>query len=263
MQAFLDNHKFGQRNTGGIEQPVDFTHQPTDILHEEMIRLQIVNLDKNRLVRNAETSRMERDSEVFTQSARLLGFFGEEFVKTTEYNRTLRKYEKFYKQVLAIRNQIRKSGFLSDFSNPKQPFYSLDLKTEMHPHLHNFKLKGEENFKSALEHLATGNGYQNLPCNVQPKTLEEEEKISKRNELSKEELFKNLIQIVKGRLEVDSEDSFLLDTFELLNSKKPQSFNPKSVLVELCSKVNQYIENLVINDIVEDLTCEAVVVQDY
>ena len=110
MQAFLDNHKFGQRNTGGIEQPVDFTHQPTDILHEEMIRVQIVNLDKNRLVRNAEISRMERDSEVFTQSARLLGFFGEEFVKTTEYNRTLRKYEKFYKQVLAIRNQIRKSG---------------------------------------------------------------------------------------------------------------------------------------------------------
>ena len=103
---FLDNHKFTQRNTGGIEQPIDFTHQPTDIVHEEIIRLQIVNLDKNRLVRNVETNRMERDAEVFTQSARLLGFFGEEFVKTSVHDRTLRKYEKFYKQVLAIRNQI-------------------------------------------------------------------------------------------------------------------------------------------------------------
>jgi hypothetical protein len=248
---------FAQRTLeDGSEQPVDYTHQPLDILHEEIIRLELMSMDKNRLKRNAETNRMERDSEVFTQAARWLDDFGEEFVKTSEHNRIQRRYDKYYKQVLAIRSQLRKSGYLSDFSNPKQPFFSMDLKTEMHPLLHNFKLHGENNFSEALKHLSLGMSYCCLPCNVQPKTLAEEEKIAKRNELSKEELHKQAIASIKESLEVESDDPFLKSCLETLEAKKPQSFNPKKVLTELCSQIDQYIENLAISDLVTVLASD-------
>ena len=257
LQQFLRTHKFAQRNLeDGSEQLVDYTHQAIDILHEEIIRLELLSMDKNRLKRNAETNRMERDGEVFTQGARWLGFFGQEFVRTSEYDRSQRRYDKSYKPVLAIRSQIRKSGFLSDFSNSKQPFFSLDLKTEMHPLLHNFKRHGEENFSEALKHLSLGRSYCTLPCNVQPKTVAEEEKIAKRNELSKDELHKQAIASIKKCLESESDDAFLLNSLKTLENKKPQSFNPKKVLVELCSQIEQYIDNLSIRDLVADLDHE-------
>ena len=229
----------------GSEQPVNYTHQPLDIIHEEIIRLELMSLDKNRLKRNAETNRLERDSEVFTQAARWLGYFGEEFVRTSDQNnRSLRKYENYYKQVLAIRSHLKKGGYLADYSNPKQPFLSLDLRTEMHPLLHNFKLHGEANFKEAIEHLSVGKSYTSLPCNVQPKTLAEEEKIARRNELSKEEMHKQVTGRINDRLKVYTDDPFLLSSLETLKAKKPQSFNPKKVLTEFCSQIDQYIENL-------------------
>ena len=228
----------------------------SDILHEEIIRLELMCLDKNRLKKNAETFRMERDSEVFTQAARWLGYFGEQFVKSSEHDRSKRKYEKYYKQVLAVLSHLRKSGFLGDYTNILQPFYSLDLKTELHPNLHNYKLWGEENFDKALEHLAAGKSYTTLPCRVQPKTLAEEEKILKRNELSKEELHKHAISNIRKALDNHKEDAFLLDNLEILERKKAQSFSPKSVLSELCSKIEQYVENLLINTQISDLVCD-------
>ena len=227
-----------------------------DILHEEIIRLELMCLDTNRLKKNAETSRMERDPEVFTQASRWLGYFGEKFVKSSEHDPATRKYEKYYKQVLAVRSHLRKSGFLGDYTNLRQPFYSSDLKTEMHTNLHNYKLWGEENFTTALDHLSSDKSYTTLPCRVQPKTLDEEEKILKRNELSKEELHKQAIINIKKALENHSEDAFLLENIESLEKKKPQSFNPKSVLSELCSKIEQYIENIVITTHISDLVCD-------
>ena len=251
LQEFLDGHRFIQRNLpGGSNQPVHHTHQAADIIHEEIIRLELMCLDKNRLKKNAETSAMERDSEVFTQAARWLSFFEEKFVVSTDLHREKRKYGKPYKQVLSIRSQMRRAGFLSDYGNPKLPFYSIDLQTELHPELHNFKLLGEENFLKALEHLSLGKSYTTLPCKVQPKTVEEEEKINKRNELSKEELHKHTLAEIKRVLGQKDDDLFLLDSLNNLQKKKPQSYNPKSVLVELCSKVEQYIQNLIIEDVV-------------
>ena len=199
---------------------------------------------------------MERDPEVFTQAARWLGYFGEKFVKTSEHDREKRRYEKYYKQVLAIRSHLRKSGFLADYKNARQPFFSLDLKTEMHQELHNFKLFGENNFWDALKHLSLGKSYSSMPCIVQPKTLAEEEKIAKRNELSKDDLHKQAISSIKKTLESYSDDAFLLSSLEILEKKKAQSFNPKTILIELCSKIEQYIDNLVINDHINDLVCD-------
>ena len=254
LQQFLDKYKFAQRNLhDGTEQPVNYTHQPLDILHEEIIRLELMCLDKNRLKKNSETDRMERDPEVFTQACRWLGYFGEDFVTNSEHNREKRRYQKFFKQVLLIRSHLRKKGFVADYKNPKLPFFSLDLTTEMHPELHNFKLVGDQNFRDALEHLSLGNAYTSLPCRVQPKTLEEEEKITKRNELSKEELHKKAIRTIKVVLESKVDDQFLQNSLEILQNKKPHSFNPKQTLTELCSRIEQYTEDLMIQDRLSEL----------
>ena len=61
-----------------------------------------------------------------------------------------RRYPKFYKTVLALRQQIRSSGFLIGFDNKNLPFYSSDLKQELHSDRHNFKLAGEEVWKSIV-----------------------------------------------------------------------------------------------------------------
>ena len=221
------------------------THQPLDMLHEEIIRLELLSLDRNRLKRNAETGRMERDPEVFTQAARLLGFFGESFVKMTEAsNSTTRKYDKYYKQVLLIRSQLRSSGFLADYANPGLPFFSSDLKKEMHPQLHNFKRYGEEKFEEALDHLAAGKGFDSLMCSPQPKTLEEAEKILRRSELSKDDLHQQAMLSVKEALLMNSSDQFLLSAKIELMNKKAHSFNPKKSLIDYCNKIHQYIENL-------------------
>ena len=150
LQEFFSSHKFAQRLLpDGSNQQVNFTHQPLDMLHEEIIRLQLICLDKNRLRKNAETGRMERDSEVFTQASRFLGFMGEDFAHNSVMDRSMRKYDRYYKQVLLIRRQLRKAGFLADYQNAGLAFYSIDMKCEMHPDLHNFKHFGEENFLKA------------------------------------------------------------------------------------------------------------------
>ena len=51
-------------------------------------------------------------------------------------------------------------------------FYSIDMKCAMHPHFHNFKHIGEENFLKALSDLACGKKYTSLTCVPQPKTMQ-------------------------------------------------------------------------------------------
>lgn len=237
----------------GNDQRVHHTHQALDMIHEEIIRLELSSLDKNRLKRNAETGRSERDSEVYTQSARWVGFFGEEFVNKTMWDSSSRKYDKYYKQVLLIRRLLRKSGFLSDHNNARLPFFSTDLKTEMHHQLHNFKHFGEKNFDDAMAHLRAGKGFCSLLCSPQPKTAEEEDKILKRSVQSKEEIHSQLILSVKQALSVKDCDQYLLSALRELTSKKAQSFNPKQVLLDLSGEIHQYIKNLHINGEIDDL----------
>ena len=77
LQQFLSKHKFGQR-TGdfGAAQPVQYSHQPLDMLHEEIIRLELSCLDKKKLVKNEKSGCFERDDEVFKTAARFLGLHG-------------------------------------------------------------------------------------------------------------------------------------------------------------------------------------------
>ena len=245
MQRFLDEHRFAQRRlSDGSELPVSFTHQPLDMIHEEMIRLELMCLDKNRLRRNAETGRMERDPVVFQQAARWLDFFGEDFVKSSTWDRANRKYDKYYKKVLLIRSQLRKSGFLADYGNARLPFFSFDLKSEMHPELHNFKHFGEANFSASLNHLQEGKSYTSLSCVVQPKTVAEEEKLLKRNALSKEELHKEAMEKIEIALMEREDDVFLRSYLDELQSKKASSFKLKQELIEYVAKVDQYIGDL-------------------
>lgn len=164
MRAFLASHKFGQRNPKtGVEQSLHHTHQVDnsgppessnnsnvlkgmDMLHEEVIRHELACLDRRKLVRNELTGSFERDDEVFQNAARWLGFYGDKWIKDKGSHDLIwscfdlqlflverdqqksRRYPKFYKTVLALRQQIRSSGFLNGFSNPELPFYSSDLK---------------------------------------------------------------------------------------------------------------------------------------
>ena len=245
LQEFFSSHKFAQRLLpDGSNQQVNFTHQPLDMLHEEIIRLQLICLDKNRLRKNAETGRMERDSEVFTQASRFLGFMGEDFAHNSVMDRSMRKYDRYYKQVLLIRRQLRKAGFLADYQNAGLAFYSIDMKCEMHPDLHNFKHIGEENFLKALNDLACGKKYTSLSCAPQPKTIAEEVKISKRHELSKEELHRQAKEKIRLALLEKHDDLFLISSLEELSSRKANSFKLKQDLLDFVLRVDQYIDGL-------------------
>ena len=245
MQEFLVGHKFAQRLLfDGSEQAISFTHQPLDMIHEEVIRLELNCLDKNRLRKNAETGRMERDPEVYQQAARWLEFFGEDFVNSSICDRSSRKYDRYFKQVLLIRRQLRKAGFLADYGNPRLPFFSIDFKWEMHPELHNFKHAGEANFSAALKQLADGKGYANLSCMPQPKTVAEEEKLQRRNELSKKELHEQAVEKISIALRENDGDTFLTSSLDELQSRNVNSFKLKKDLIDFLASVDQYIGDL-------------------
>ena len=167
-----------------------------------------------------------------------------DFVKSSTWDRANRKYDKYYKQVLLIRSQLRKSGFLADYSNARLPFFSIDLNLEMHPELHNFKHFGEANFSASPNHLQEGKSYTSLSCVVQPKTVAEEEKLLKRNALSKEELLKEAMEKIMTALLEREDDVFLRSYLDELQSKKASSFKLKQELIEYVAKVDQYIGDL-------------------
>ena len=82
MKSFLASHTFGQRNKNlGQEQHLHHTHQGMDMLHEEVIRLQLEMLEKKKLVKNEKTGNYERDDDVFQTAARWLGHLGDAWFK--------------------------------------------------------------------------------------------------------------------------------------------------------------------------------------
>ena len=52
-----------------------------DMLNEEVVRLVLKCVDRNKLDKNAETGNLERDGEVFVHAARWVDFYGENWVK--------------------------------------------------------------------------------------------------------------------------------------------------------------------------------------
>ena len=91
--------------------------------------------------------------------------------------------------------------------------------------MHNFKHFGEENFLKALSDLACGKNIQagHVYCVPQPKTIAEEVKISKRHELSKEELHRQAKEKIRLTLLEKHEDLFLISSLGELSSRKANS----------------------------------------
>ena len=162
--------------------------------------------------------------------------------------------------MLVLRQQIRSCGFLRGFDQASLPFYSSDLKVELHKDLHNFKLTGEEvrrasktsihslvfhqNFRLSLDELRSGKNYTELSVPVVPKTDEESEKAKRKGEKSKEVLFSDLKQTVEEALKTFASDHYLSDLKLSLETKSHKSFNPKDKLVQLVSEVEEHVDNL-------------------
>ena len=51
------------------------------MLQEEVVRVVLQCVDRNRVQHNQDTGAMERDAEVFINAARMVGFYGESWVK--------------------------------------------------------------------------------------------------------------------------------------------------------------------------------------
>ena len=51
------------------------------MLNEEGVRLVLDCVDRNRVQHNRDTGAMERDAEVFVNAARMVGFYGENWIK--------------------------------------------------------------------------------------------------------------------------------------------------------------------------------------
>ena len=161
---------------------------------------------------------------------------------------------------MVLRQQIRSSGFLRGFDQASLPFYSSDLKVELHKDLHNFKLIGEEvrrallssiqslvfyqNFRISLDELKKGKNYTELSVPVVPKTDEESEKTKRKGGKSKEVLFSDLKHTIEEAQSTFASDAYLSDMKLSLEKKSYKSFNPKDKLVRLVSEVEEHIDNL-------------------
>jgi len=245
LQDFISKHKFGQRNKlNGEPQEVDFTHQPLDMLNEEVIRSLLDYLDKKRLQKNADSNKPHQDFEVFQDAARWLAFYGDKWLNNEEFDRSKRRYRASYKSTMVLRKLLRTRGYLVDFENPNQPFYSIDLQMEPHPEYHNMKLSGEQIFSDCLDQLKSGVDFGDLTNQYVPKTLEDEYNVAKRTELSKEKLFENVKKTVIEALKNFPSDSVLSDIYKELSKKTFQSYNPKSKLKDLQGKVDQHLDDL-------------------
>ena len=55
--------------------------QAMDMLNEEGVRIVLECVDRNRVQHNRDTGAMERDAEVFVNAARMVGFYGESWIK--------------------------------------------------------------------------------------------------------------------------------------------------------------------------------------
>ena len=63
-----------------------------------------------------------------TMKVNLYFHLGEKHLTTiTEFDRSKRRYRASYKSTMVLRKLLRTKGYLVDFENPKQPFYSIDL----------------------------------------------------------------------------------------------------------------------------------------
>ena len=95
-----------------------------------------------------------------------------------------------------------------------------------------------------MDQLKSGVDFGNLTNQYVPKTLEDEQNVAKRTELSKEKLFENVKNTVVEALKIFPSDCVLSDIYEELSKKTFQNYNPKSKLKDLQEKVDQHVDDL-------------------
>ena len=142
------------------------------------------------------------------------------------------------------------------------PTFIIYCLQEPHPDYHNMKQSGEkvqtvcfffslillflgkQIFSDCLDQLKAGVDFANLTNQYVPKTLEDEQNVVKRTELSKERLFENVKDTVFEALKNYPSDSVLRDIYEEMSNKTFKSYNPKSKLKDLQLKVDQHLDDL-------------------
>ena len=255
LRDFISKHKFGMRKlSDGKPQEVNYAHQPLDLLNEEVIRNVLLCVDKRKLQKNADSGCMERDGPVFVEAARYLGYYGEGWIHNDKiYDRTKRRHKSFFKAILSIRRHLRLQGFLNDYKNPNLPFYSIDLKMELHPDFHNIKRRGEKIFDRTMQQLKSGVSYSELTKEYVPRTVEEESCVTRRMELSKEKIFEKLLKTAQDEVSKHPDDAFLKSYLKSLKSKTASKYSKKSDLLEALGSLEQYVSDLNIEEDFEKL----------
>jgi len=223
------------------------------MLNEECIRIILKCVDRYRLDINELTGNTERSGEVFVNACRWVDFYGPSWVKNDdESDRSKRRYRSSYRTALVLRRLIRRKGFLVNLHHPRQPFFTIDLTQELHPDFHNFKIKGEANFEKNLQQLRDGVSFGELSNSYVPRTLDDEERVKARMELTKEQLFKKVQNQVTEALKMFPGDDYLKDCDSKL-VKTSKVFKTKGHLVEFSTSLDTHVENL---DYVSYIPCD-------
>ena len=164
------------------------------------------------------------------------------------------RHKSFFKAILSIRRHLRLQGFLNDYKNPNLPFYSIDLKMELHPDFHNIKRRGEKIFDTrTMQQLKSGVSYSELTKEYVPRTVEEESCVTRRMELSKEKIFEKLLKTAQDEVSKHPDDAFLKRYLKSLKSKTASKYSKKSDLLEALGSLEQYVSDLNIEEDFEKL----------
>ena len=95
-----------------------------------------------------------------------------------------------------------------------------------------------------MKQLADGESYNNLSKKFVPKSEKDEERLIRLGQKTKQQLYKDLKLKITAGLKDFKDDKYLLEIEIDLSKRKPEQFNPKTVLVNLCSQVDNYLEDL-------------------
>ena len=108
-------------------------------------------------------------------------------------------------------------------------------------------------FEKCLDELSNGADYNEMTKEYVPKTESDVEKIRKRGILTKENLHRNAFKLVCDQLTKYPGDYYLNEVKLTLEKKDQTKFNPKQSLIEFCSQIDTYVENLSIESEVSNL----------
>ena len=101
--------------------------------------------------------------------------------------------------------------------------------------------------------MSDGKYYNEITRKFVPRTEADVEKLARLGQLTKQQLHKNIIKFVQESLSDFPYDQYLLESLNMLKIKTYDKFNPKSLLVDLCNEIEEYVENLMIDNQIEEL----------